>query len=78
MEFVSVLTVRSADKARVIVAALKAHGFHPLDGGTDGLPGMPGVTGLGGIDIKVPENEAEDARVLAEALRGDLEGDPKD
>jgi hypothetical protein len=54
--------------ARVLVAALRAHGFHPLGGGEDGLPGMPGITGARGIAIKVPEEEARDARLLADDL----------
>ena len=28
--------------ARVLIAALQAHGFHPLEGGQNGLPGLPG------------------------------------
>lgn len=72
MRFVDVLTVRDPAKARVIVAALRAHGFHPLDTGTDGIPGLPGVTGLNGIAIRVPEDEAEDAGILAEAIKSDM------
>jgi hypothetical protein len=51
-----------------LTAALSAHGFHPLEGGNDGLPGLPGVIGPRGIPVVVPEAEALDARVLAEAL----------
>jgi len=72
MSFVTVLRARDADKARVIVAALRAHGFHPLEGGEDGIPGMPGVTGFAGFAVRVPEAEAEDAGVLAEALYRDM------
>jgi hypothetical protein len=59
------------DKVRVIVAALKAHGFHPLDAGT---PGFPGVYNADGTPIAVPEDEARDARLLAEALLKDMDG----
>ncbi|WP_029041276.1 hypothetical protein [Cucumibacter marinus] len=77
MSFETVLSLRDSNKARVIIVALKAHGFHPLEGGEDGLPGMPGITGRGGIAIRVPAEEAEDAKVLAEALLADMnaEGD---
>jgi hypothetical protein len=58
--------------ARVLIAALKAHGFHPLEGGENGLPGLPGVYGPRGVDIAVPEDEAGDAKVLADALIGEM------
>ena len=51
--------------ARVLIAALKAHGFHPLEGGEAGLPG---VFGQRGIPIRVPEQEAVDAGLLARTL----------
>ncbi len=54
--------------ARVLITALKAHGFHPLEGGESGLPGMPGVFSPQGVPVTVPEAEAWDARLLAEAL----------
>ena len=54
--------------ARVLTVALKAHGFHPEEGGQNGLPGMPGVLGPKGIPIQVPEEEARDAKLLAEDL----------
>lgn len=54
--------------ARVLVTALKAHGFNPPEGEA-GLPGMPGITGIKGTyPIIVPEDEAADARVLANSL----------
>jgi hypothetical protein len=59
--------------ARVLITALKAHGFHPLEGGDNGLPGMPGVFGPKGIPVQVPEDEARDAKALAEALLKDME-----
>ena len=58
--------------ARVLVTALKAHGFHPKEGGDSGLPGLPGVYAPRGISIEVPQDEADDARVLAEALVKDM------
>ena len=72
--FVTIASLKDLSKVRILFAALKAHGFHPLEGGEDGLPGMPGITGLkGGIAIKVPEQEAEDAKLLSEALIKDME-----
>ena len=54
--------------ARVLIAALKAHGFHPLEGGQNGLPGLPGVVAPKGIPIDVPDEEAADGKLLAEDL----------
>jgi len=71
--FETIAEVSDPSAARVLVAALKAHGFHPLGGGEDGLPGLPGVIGPRGIPIAVPEREASDARVLAEALLREME-----
>jgi hypothetical protein len=69
--FETVLEVADPSKARVLIAALRAHGFHPLDG-ADGLPGLPGVYGPRGVPIRVPEAEAQSARVLAEALLAEM------
>lgn len=61
--------------ARVLMTALKAHGFHPLEGGDLGLPGMPGVTGIKGtFGIRVPEDEQEDAKLLADHLIEEMRG----
>jgi hypothetical protein len=54
--------------ARVLIAALQAHGFHPLDSGQNGLPGLPGVVAPKGIPIRLPDEEARDGRLLAEDL----------
>jgi hypothetical protein len=56
----------------VLIAALQAHGFHPLEGGESGLPGMPGVFGPRGIAISVPAPEAADARTLGSALLAEM------
>jgi hypothetical protein len=66
--FETIADVTDPAVARVLITALKAHGFHPLEGGESGLPGMPGVFSPKGVAVAVPEEEAEDARVLAEAL----------
>lgn len=65
--FETIAHVEDPAIARVLIAALKAHGFHPLEQ-SDGLPGLPGVIGPKGIPISVRQDEAEDAQVLAEAL----------
>ena len=54
--------------ARVLIAALQAHGFHPLESGQNGLPGLPGVVAPKGIPIQLPDEEAADGRLLAEDL----------
>lgn len=66
--FETIVEVADPSVARVLIAALKAHGFHPLEGGESGLPGMPGVFSPKGVAIQVPEEEAGDAKVLGEAL----------
>lgn len=70
--FETVATLEDPSVARVLVAALKAHGFHPREGGENGLPGMPGVFRPRGIAVELPEDEARDGRVLAEALVRDM------
>ncbi len=66
--FEAIAHVEDPAVARVLIAALKAHGFHPLEGGEGGLPGMPRMFSPEGVPVEVPENEAGDARILAEAL----------
>lgn len=66
--FETIAEVVDPSAARVLIAALKAHGFHPLEGGDMGLPGLPGIFGPNGVAIQVPESEAEDAATLAESL----------
>ena len=58
--------------ARVLIAALRAHGFHPMERGDSGLPGLRTIFSPGGTPIEVPEDEARDARALAEALLRDM------
>ncbi len=70
----TIAQVRDFSVARVLVTALKAHGFNPLEGGESGLPAMPGFTSLKGtIAIKVPEHEADDAKILAQDLLKQME-----
>jgi hypothetical protein len=73
--FETIVEVTDPAIARVLTAALKAHGFHPLEGGDDGLPGMPGVFSADGIAIRVPQEEAGDAGLLARSLLRDMQGD---
>jgi hypothetical protein len=70
--FETIAEIADASQARVLIAALKAHGFHPLEGGENGLPGLPGVYGPRGVAIAVPEDEARDARLLAAELVADM------
>jgi hypothetical protein len=70
--FETIAQVVDPSAARVLVLALKAHGFHPFEGGDSGLPGLPPVFGPEGVAIQVPEEEAEDARILAETLLKDM------
>lgn len=71
--FETIAEVEEIAVARVLATALKAHGFHPREGGGEGLPGMPGITGVKGTyTIEVPEEEAREARMLAESLIADM------
>ncbi len=68
MSFTIVAEIEDPSVARVLIAALKAHGFHPREGAEHGLPGLAGVYGPKGIPIELPEDEAEDGKVLAAEL----------
>ena len=68
MDLVTIADVEDTSLAIALNAALRAYGFHPAEGSERGLPGLPGVIGPRGIPILVPEDEAEDARVLAADL----------
>jgi hypothetical protein len=70
--FETIAQVQDPSMARVLIAALKAHGFHPLEGGDSGLPGLRGVFGPGGVPIEVPEEEVNDAKPLAEVLLAEM------
>lgn len=68
MTFQIIAEVEDPSMARVLVVALKAHGFHPFEGGDGGLPGVRGMFGSEGVPVQVPEDEARDATVLANEL----------
>ncbi len=68
----TVAEIEDPSVARVLIAALKAHGFHPKEGGEHGLPGLAGVYGPKGIPIELPEDEAADGKILAEALVAEM------
>lgn len=71
---VTIANLRDISKIRVLITALKAHGFHPMESGQDGLAGMPGVRGYKGTyAIKVPKAEAEDAKILSDDLIKEME-----
>ena len=74
MTYETIAEIEDPSVARVLIIALKAHGFHPREGADSGLPGLPGVYGPKGIPIELPEEEAEDGKVLAEALIKDMQG----
>lgn len=54
--------------ARSLIAALRAYGFNPVDDLEGGLPGITDPFFGKGIPIRVPDEEVEDARLLAEDL----------
>ncbi|WP_127144066.1 hypothetical protein [Pelagibacterium montanilacus] len=72
IDFETIATVKREGTARVLITALRAHGFSPRDIADGGFPGVSsGLTGSG-IPITVPASEAAEARPLAEALLGDM------
>lgn len=74
MKFAPIIQVKSQSVARVLIVALRAHGFHPLDPREGGLPGVPNLFGPEGFVVEVPEDEVGDATALAEDLLRDMEG----
>jgi hypothetical protein len=74
MAFETIAQVEDLSMARVLVVALRAHGFHPLEGGEGGLPGVRGLFGPRGVPVQVPEEEAQDATVLARELLKEMQG----
>lgn len=73
MRFAPVAQTREQSTARILIVALRAHGFHPLDLRDGGLPGVPNLFGPGGYTIEVPEDEVGDATVLVNDLLRDME-----
>lgn len=59
--------------ARSLIVALRAYGFHPEDDMDGGLPGIADPIFGKGIPIRVPEEEAEDCRVLAAELLREMQ-----
>jgi hypothetical protein len=59
--------------ARSLLVALRAYGFHPADLEDGGLPGITDPIFGKGIPIRVPEEEAEECRVLAEDLLKEMQ-----
>lgn len=49
MNYKTIAQVRDAGIARVLIVALRAHGFHPLDPREGGLPGVPNLFGANGV-----------------------------
>ena len=73
MKFAPIIQVKSLSVARVLIVALRAHGFHPLEPREGGLPGVPNMFGPEGFVVEVPEEEAADASLLAADLLKDME-----
>ncbi len=69
MTFVTIATLADSAKIRILITALKAHGFNPLESGQEGIVAMPGVRGIKGVyEIRVPKKEAREAEILAKDL----------
>lgn len=74
MRFAPIVQVKSRSIAQVLMVALRAHDFHPLDPREGGLPGVPNLFGPEGFVVEVPEDEAADATILATDLLRDMDG----
>lgn len=73
-DYETIVYVERESVARLMVTALRAHGFSPREILDGGLPGIgSGLTGKG-LAIAVPAHEARDAQPLAEALLKDMVG----
>lgn len=72
MKFAPIIQVKDQSMARVLIVALKAHGFHPLEPREGGLPGVPNLFGREGFIVEVPEDEVADAAMLAQDLLKDM------
>lgn len=72
MDFITIGQVQDEGMARIILVALRAHGFHPLEPRDGGLPGVPNLFGPEGVAIDVPEDEASDATLLFAELLKDM------
>jgi hypothetical protein len=76
MRFAPIAQVRDHSTARVLLVALRAHGFHPMDLREGGLPGVPNLFGAAGFTIEVPEDEVSDATLLVGDLLRTMENPP--
>ena len=66
MTYQIIAHVKNLSQARaLVVVALRAYGFNPLEQGDGGLPGVPNLFGPEGVPVQVPEEEARDATLLA-------------
>jgi hypothetical protein len=72
VKFQPIAQVKDQSQARILIVALRAHGFHPLDPREGGLPGLPNFFGSEGFVVEVPEDEAVDAQLLAGELLKDM------
>lgn len=71
-DYETIIYVERESVARLMVTALRAHGFSPREIADGGLPGIGvGLTGKGHA-IAVPAEQARDAQPLAEALLKDM------
>ena len=65
--------VPDATLARSLIVALRAYGFHPEDDLDGGLPGLTDPFFGKGVPIRVPDEEAEDCRLLAVDLLKEMQ-----
>ena len=74
MEIIAAIRRCQPSPASLIVA-LRRYGFHPEDDGDGGLPGTARPSSAKGIPIRVPEEEADDCRLLAADLLKEMRAD---
>lgn len=75
MGLATIAKIDDLGEARLLIVALKSHGFHPIEGDEVGLAGFAGAIAPNGVPIMVPKGEAEDAQLLLDSLREDFKKD---
>jgi len=75
MSLTTIAKIDDLGEARLLILALKSHGFHPIEGNEVGLAGFAGAIGPTGVPIMLPSGEAEDAKLLLDSLREDFKKD---
>ena len=72
MSYVEITRVDTLSQARILVSALRAHGFNPRETADGAFPGVTGQFTRPGYPVEVPEEEVNDASMLAGQIAADM------